>query len=80
MNATTPHPHTVLLTGAAQGLGAAIARDLAETGARLLLLDRDAAGLEAVARDCEPEARFAVADLSDAESTRHAMADLGGAV
>lgn len=80
MSATRHEPQTVLLTGAAQGLGAAIARDLAEAGARLLLIDRDAEGLEAVARDCGADVRFAVADLSDAESTLRALREFGNAV
>ncbi len=39
----------VLVTGAARGLGAAIARGCAAMGARLALCDRDADGLAAVA-------------------------------
>lgn len=37
---------TVLVTGAAGGIGRALASAFAEQGARLLLLDRDAAGLK----------------------------------
>ncbi|WP_380169324.1 SDR family NAD(P)-dependent oxidoreductase [Jannaschia sp. R86511] len=39
-----------LVTGAAGGIGAALAHDLASRGARLALLDRDAVGLAATAR------------------------------
>jgi short-subunit dehydrogenase len=39
----------IVLTGAASGIGAALALQLAAKGARLALVDRDAAGLEAIA-------------------------------
>jgi 3-hydroxybutyrate dehydrogenase len=62
----------VLITGAAQGLGAAIARHLHARGARLVLLDRDATGLAATAADC-PGAISRVVDLSDAADTARAI-------
>lgn len=40
---------TALITGAAQGLGAAIARSMAREGAKLLLTDRNEAGVHDVA-------------------------------
>jgi len=42
---------TVMVTGAAGSLGAAIARGLRKSGCRVLALDRDAAGLDALAKD-----------------------------
>ncbi|MDH3269982.1 MAG: SDR family oxidoreductase [Gemmatimonadota bacterium] len=63
---------TVLLTGAARGLGASIARHLHGLGARLILLDRDEDGL-AEAVDACPGATFALVDLADAESTDRAI-------
>lgn len=63
----------VLVTGAAQGLGAAIARHLHTGGARLILLDRDAEGLQRVAAAC-PGAVTAVVDLADAADTARAIA------
>lgn len=43
---------SVVITGASRGLGAALARALAEPGAALRLLARDGAALAAVAADC----------------------------
>lgn len=63
---------TVLVTGAAQGLGAAIARHLSEQGAKLVLMDRKAEALAATAAAC-PGARSEVADLSDAADTLRAI-------
>lgn len=63
---------TVLLTGAAMGLGAAIARHLHAGGARLLLMDRDARGLEATLAAC-PGAEGVVVDLASADDTARAI-------
>jgi NAD(P)-dependent dehydrogenase (short-subunit alcohol dehydrogenase family) len=64
---------SVLVTGAAQGLGAAIARHLHGQGARLILMDRDEEGLTETAAAC-PGATCAVVDLADAEATERALA------
>lgn len=66
---------TVLLTGAAQGLGAAIARHLHALGARLILLDRAADGLAETVEACSG-ATSAVVDLADADATAGAMAQV----
>lgn len=65
---------SIVVTGAAQGLGAAIARDLHARGARLILLDRDGAGLAALAAECAGVVT-AVVDLADAADTARAIAD-----
>lgn len=65
----------VLVTGAAQGLGAAIARHLHAKGARLILMDRDGKGLAATIADC-PGAVSSVVDLSNADETARAIRDL----
>lgn len=63
-----PHPVT-LITGAATGIGAAIARRMAQPGARLVLhTGRNATGLEALAaalRDSGVEVVTAMGDLAD---------------
>ncbi|MFW6186721.1 MAG: SDR family NAD(P)-dependent oxidoreductase [Actinomycetota bacterium] len=61
---------TAVLTGAASGIGEQLAHGLADRGTRLVLLDRDAAGLERVAgaiRRRHPAAhvRTVVADLAE---------------
>src|SRR6478736_798702 len=50
-----------LVTGAASGIGRAVARRLREDGAHVLVLDRDAAGAKTVADEVDGEAL--VADL-----------------
>lgn len=70
---------SVVLTGAARGLGAALAsRFAAEPGARLLLLDRDAAALAGVAAACHrggqaTEVRTAALDVRDAAAMGAAL-------
>ena len=66
---------SILVTGAAQGLGAAIARHLHGLGARLTLLDRDEAGLAEIAAACAG-ATTAVVDLADAAATERAIAEV----
>lgn len=55
---------TALVTGAAQGLGLAIAQSLAEHGAKVVVSDRDALACERVAAGL-PAARAIAADLGD---------------
>jgi NAD(P)-dependent dehydrogenase (short-subunit alcohol dehydrogenase family) len=65
----------VLVTGAAQGLGAAIARHFHTLSARLILLDRDEEGLASILAAC-PGAVCASVDLSDADATARAIAEV----
>jgi NAD(P)-dependent dehydrogenase (short-subunit alcohol dehydrogenase family) len=55
---------TALVTGAGNGLGRAISRRLAGAGARVVLVGRSAARLEAVAGELTGQARVAVCDVS----------------
>ncbi len=54
---------TAVVTGAASGIGAAVATELARRGARLVLIDRDADRLAAVAEATKAETH--VVDLAD---------------
>jgi NAD(P)-dependent dehydrogenase (short-subunit alcohol dehydrogenase family) len=65
----------ILITGAAQGLGAAIARHCAGQGAEVLLMDRDEQGLHATLAAC-PGATGTRVDLSSADATARAIAEL----
>lgn len=72
---------TAVLTGAAGGIGEALAYGLARRGSALVLLDRDAERLAAVAhalRDEHPQLRLdtVVVDLADRSATERAAARL----
>ncbi len=76
----------VVLTGAASGIGAALAQSLASKGAQLALIDRDGPALEEVAervRRTGLVVRSYVADLSDPAAIQRlpqaVLADLGPA-
>lgn len=70
----------VVITGAAQGLGAAIARHFAAKGAALVLMDVNADGLDAVNRQIGGAAQCISVDLADAQATADAIARLQGPV
>lgn len=53
-----------VITGAARGIGAAMARRLSQEGMRLSLLDRDEAALEQLAKLLETETLCTVGDIS----------------
>jgi NAD(P)-dependent dehydrogenase (short-subunit alcohol dehydrogenase family) len=72
---------TALVTGAGNGLGRAIARSLADAGARTVLVGRDVSKLESVAREIREaggEVLVATADTSspdDVKALRTTLAD-----
>ena len=64
----------VLITGAAQGIGAGVARLAASDGARLALLDYDGDGVAAVAAELSSTGAFAIqADIGDLDATDKAV-------
>ncbi|HET6239807.1 MAG TPA: SDR family NAD(P)-dependent oxidoreductase [Acetobacteraceae bacterium] len=62
---------TAIVTGSAQGMGRAMAIALAEAGADLVLLDRNAAGIEATAHDIRQLGRKALPIAGDVTDTDH---------
>lgn len=65
---------TALVTGAASGIGRAVAIALAAEGMTVALLDRDEAGLRATAADMRTEAVILPADITDEAQVRRAVA------
>jgi 3-oxoacyl-[acyl-carrier protein] reductase len=73
----------VLVTGAASGMGRATARLLADEGAVVGLIDREAGGLEAVAAELAEAgatAHHVVADLAERAAIGSAVAAFRGAL
>ncbi|GAA1672759.1 SDR family oxidoreductase [Glycomyces endophyticus] len=64
MNAEPPRP-TALVTGAASGIGAALARRLAAEGHRLVLVDRDGERLRETGAALPADTELVTADLTD---------------
>ncbi|MET9861832.1 glucose 1-dehydrogenase [Streptomyces smyrnaeus] len=65
-----------LVTGAGQGIGAAVARRLAEEGARVLVTDRDPERARRVAEDIRADGGLAhshACDVTDASAVRSAV-------
>ena len=79
MNLLYPEPlknHHAVVTGAARGIGAAIAQQLAQAGAKLTLMGRHAAGLQDLAKSLQIGDRVQIqtVDIADAASVEQAMA------
>lgn len=65
-----------LVTGAGSGIGHAICRRLADEGARIAALDRDAAAAQATAAAIGGDAWPVVADVASVEDMQRAVADV----
>jgi len=76
------HGKTVLITGAARGIGAEAARQLAKKGARVALLGLEPDALEQVAAECGPDAVWFEVDVTDRDALDRAVSaaveSLGG--
>jgi 3-oxoacyl-[acyl-carrier protein] reductase len=74
----------VLVTGAARGIGEAIARRFHREGATIIAIDRDERGLEVLADALGSRLRPVAVDVSDHDAVQEgiprAIADAGGAV
>ena len=67
---------SVMIVGAATGLGAQAARDFAREGAHLTLVDRNAAGLADLARELATPVRTVIGDATRTETVAAAMQGL----
>lgn len=70
---------TALVTGAAKGIGFAVAARFVAEGARAVIADVDAAGARAAAEGLGPDARALAMDISNEESVAAGFAELQSA-
>src|SRR5262245_16237168 len=73
---TEPVQHTVLVTGASAGFGAAIARRFAADGARLVVCARRSDRIGALAHDLGERVHAVELDVRDRDAVDHAIASL----
>jgi NADP-dependent 3-hydroxy acid dehydrogenase YdfG len=69
---------TIVITGAASGIGAALARQLHARGATLALVDIDEHGLEELAGEISGQVSIHVADVGDRERMASLPAEIVG--
>ncbi len=77
MTGTFKH-QTALITGAASGLGLAIARKLSLEGVRLALLDHNSASLHDIRQEFASDCYTYVTDITKEEEVREAVDDIAG--
>ena len=79
--ATTMNGHNAIVTGAAQGIGFAIARQLAAQGARIIIWDIDQDMMATAAQELGPDTLTYTVDVTDwdnvAASTAASLAEVG---
>jgi NAD(P)-dependent dehydrogenase (short-subunit alcohol dehydrogenase family) len=68
---------TVLVTGGARGLGAAICRELARAGAKLVVADLNHPGAQAVAESLQGEARAVKLDVTNEREAAAVLEGIG---
>ncbi len=68
------HGKRIVITGAGRGLGAEIARDAAQKGARVMVADLNAQAAQSVADSIGAAATWAEVDVADRASTRAMIA------
>ena len=69
---------TALITGAASGLGLAIARKLSIEGVRLVLLDTNSGMLESIRQELAFDCYIRVTDITKEEEVKAAVDDIAG--
>jgi NAD(P)-dependent dehydrogenase (short-subunit alcohol dehydrogenase family) len=67
------HDRTAFVTGAGRGIGLAISQRLLTDGARVLMVDRDAAAVEGAAKRLGADARALVADVTRTADVERAV-------
>ncbi|HMI60656.1 MAG TPA: SDR family NAD(P)-dependent oxidoreductase [Puia sp.] len=77
MTGTLKHK-TALITGAASGLGLAIARKLSSEGVRLVLLDNNSEMLEGIRQELASDCYICVTDITREEDVKAAVDDIAG--
>jgi NAD(P)-dependent dehydrogenase (short-subunit alcohol dehydrogenase family) len=76
LNSADVRGRVVVITGAARGIGAGVARDLATKGAKVALVGLEADELAAVAKECGPEAGAWEADVTSWADLERATAEI----